>query len=73
MYEYYDIRDIQIDDKNPDNEPGVFDFIQLAGDHQDLLISYTDVDQLIKLLRQGKRQIARYYQKKAKKGAAKHE
>ncbi len=68
MYEYYDIRDVQLDDTNPDNEPGVFDFIQLAGDHQDLLISYTDVDQLIKLLRQGKRQIARYYRNKAKKG-----
>ena len=69
MYEYYGLRDVNIDDTNPDNEPGVFDFIQLAGDHQDLFISYTDVNQVIKLLRQGKRLIEkRYKQKKLIKG-----
>jgi hypothetical protein len=72
MYEYYGLRDVNIDDKNPDNEPGVFDFIQLAGDHQDLFISYTDVNQVIKLLRQGKRLIEkRYKQKQLIKGRLK--
>ncbi len=64
MYEYYGLRDVNIDDTNPDNEPGVFDFIQLAGDHQDLFISYTDVNQVIKLLRQGKRLIEKRYKQK---------
>ena len=66
--EYYELKEIIIDDLNPENEPGYYDNIQLRGDHEDLIINYYDVDRVIKALRQGKRQIARYYRNKAKKG-----
>ena len=71
--EYYEFKDIYLYEKNPDNEPDISDCIELRGDHDNLLISYYDVERVIKALRQGKRRIDRYYQKKAKKGAAKHE
>lgn len=65
MFEYYDLRDVQVDDRNPDNEPSNFDFIQIAGEHRDLFISYSDVDQLIKLLRRGKRKLKKLYKQRA--------
>lgn len=68
--EYYEFKEIVIDDLNPENEPGCFDGIQLRGEHEDLIINYYDVERVIKALRQGKRKIARYYRNKTKKGAA---
>ena len=68
--EYYEFKSVEIDDTNPENEPGYYDGIQLRGDHEDLIINYYDVDRVIKALRQGKRQIARYYRNKQKKGVA---
>lgn len=71
--EYFYFYGIELYDKNPENVPDVSDCIELKGNHDNLLISYYDVERVIKALRQGKRKIDRYYQKKANKGGASNE
>lgn len=65
--EYYEFKEIIIDDLNRKSEPDIHDCIELRGDHDNLLISYYDVDRVIKALRQGKREINKYYRHKARK------
>ena len=65
--EYYEFKEIVIDDLNPESEPSHFDGIQLRGEHEDLIINYYDVERVIKALRQGKREIEKYYRSKARK------
>ena len=65
--EYYEFKEVEPDKANNGNEPSAFDFIHIKGNHNDLLVSYYDVVRLIKALRQGKREIEKFYRHKARK------
>lgn len=66
--EYYELKGVELDDSNTEHEPSIYDCIEIKGEHCfNLLVSYYDVDRLIKALRQGKKRIDKYYKRKAKK------
>lgn len=67
--EYFEFKGIELYEKNPESVPDISDCVELKGNHYNLLISYYDVDRVIKALRQGKKRIDKYYKRKAKKGA----